>query len=48
LGDRALNIVGMIVVVAAITAIVGGKNSSSVIKSMGSAFSGSIHAALGH
>lgn len=48
MGDKALNVVGAIVAVAAITAVVGGKNSSKVIKAMGDAFTGSIHAALGH
>lgn len=47
MGEKALNILGLIVAVAAITAIVGSKNSSTVINSMGSAFSGSITAALG-
>lgn len=47
MGDKALNILGLIVAVAAITAIVGGKNSSAVIGSMGTAFSQSIQAALG-
>jgi len=47
-GEKVFNILGAIVVVAAITAVVGGKNSSKVIKSMGDAFTGSIHAALGH
>ena len=47
IGEKALNILGLIVAVAAVTAIVGGKNSSSVINSMGKAFSGSISAALG-
>lgn len=48
MGDKALNIIGLIVVVAIITAVVKSKNSSSVINSMGSAFSGSISAALGN
>lgn len=48
MGDHALNIIGLIVAVAAITAVVGGKNSSKVIKSMGGAFSSSISAALGN
>lgn len=48
MGDHALNILGAIVAVAAITAVVGGANSSKVINSMGSAFSGSITAALGN
>lgn len=47
MGEKALNILGLIVAVAAITAIVSSKNSSTVINSMGSAFSGSITAALG-
>jgi len=47
MGEKALNVLGLIVAVAAITAIVGSKNSSTVINSMGKAFSGSITAALG-
>lgn len=42
------NVLGLIVALAMVAVIVGGKNSSSVIKNMGSAFSGSIQAALGN
>lgn len=49
MGDKAFNVLGMIVTVAAITAVVQhGSQSATVVKAMGSAFSGSIKAALGH
>lgn len=47
MGDKAFNILGMIVTVAMVTAVVSNKNSKDVITAMGSAFSGSIRAALG-
>lgn len=47
MGDKAMNVVGSIVTVAAITAIVSRPNSAAVIRALGSAFSGSIKAALG-
>lgn len=46
-GDRLFNLLGAIVTVALVTAIVSRKNSATVIKAMGDAFSGSIKAALG-
>lgn len=46
-GDKLFNLLGAIVTVAAITAVVSRPNSVSVIKALGSAFSGSIKAALG-
>lgn len=45
--DKIANIAGLIVVVALVTTVVGHPNSASVIKSIGSAFSGSITAATG-
>jgi len=45
--DKAFNVLGLIVGVAAITAIVSHPASASVITSLGNAFSGSIRAALG-
>lgn len=47
MGDKVFNILGAIVTVALVTAIVQSSNSSSVIKQLGSAFSGAISAALG-
>lgn len=47
MGDKAFNILGMIVTVAMVTTVVTNKNSVEVIKAMGGAFSGSIKAALG-
>jgi hypothetical protein len=45
--DKLFNILGMIVTVALVTTIVSHSQSAAVIKAMGSAFSGSIKAALG-
>lgn len=45
--DKVFNVLGAIVTVALVTTIVSNKNSASVINSLGSAFSGSIKAALG-
>lgn len=46
--DKIANIAGLIVVVALVTTVVGHKDSANVIKSIGSAFSGSIKAATGN
>lgn len=48
MGDHVLNILGLIVAIAAITAVVGSKNSAGVIKALGGAFSGAIDSSLGH
>ena len=48
MGNSLFNVLGLIVILAIVAAVVGGSNSSNVINSMGSAFSGSIAAALGH
>jgi len=48
MGDKVFNVVGMIVTVALVTTIVSRPNSANVIRSLGSAFSGSIRAATGH
>jgi hypothetical protein len=48
MGDKALNVIGAIVTVAAITAVVSRPNSAAVVRALGGAFSGSIRAALGH
>lgn len=48
MGNSLFNVLGLIVILAIVAAVVGGSNSSKVIQSMGSAFSGSIQAALGH
>lgn len=45
--DKIANILGMIVILAMIAVVVGGKNSAKVIKSLGDAFAGSIQAAAG-
>lgn len=47
MGDKAFSIVGAIVTVALVTTIVSRPNSAAVIKAFGSAFSGSIEAAMG-
>lgn len=47
MGDRLFNVLGAIVTVALVTTIVSRNTSATVIKAMGSAFSGSIRAALG-
>lgn len=47
MGNRIANIIGLIVVVAMITAIVSRKNSAAIIRAFGQAFSTSIRAALG-
>lgn len=46
-GDRAFNVLGSIVTVALVTTIVSRPQSAQVIRAMGSAFAGSIRAALG-
>ena len=46
-GDRVFNILGAIVTVALVTTIVTHRDSAKVITAMGSAFSGSIKAAIG-
>ena len=48
MGDKFFNVLGLIVVLAMVAVTVGSSQSSGVISSMGSAFSGSIQAALGH
>lgn len=48
MGDKAANIVGAIVTVALVTTIVSRPTSAAVIRAMGSAFSGSIRAAMGN
>lgn len=45
--DKAFNILAAIVGVALVTTIVARRNSATVIKAAGDAFSGSITAALG-
>jgi hypothetical protein len=45
--DRVFNILGLIVVVALVTTLVAHKNTSDVVKAFGSAFSGSLRAAMG-
>jgi hypothetical protein len=47
MGDRFFNVLGAIVTVALVTTVVSRPNSAKVISAMGSAFSGSIRAALG-
>ena len=47
MGDKMFNVLGSIVTVALVTTIVSRPNSATVIRAMGSAFSGSIRAALG-
>ena len=47
MGDKLVNVLGLIVVVAIITAIVSRKNSAAIIRAFGHAFSSSITAALG-
>jgi hypothetical protein len=44
---RIADIIGMIVVVAGITVVVSSKNTAADIKAFGSAFSGSLSAAMG-
>lgn len=46
-GDKLFNVLGMIVMVAAITTVVMRPTSAGVIKALGDAFSGSIRAAMG-
>lgn len=46
--DKIFNIAGAIVTVALITTIVAHPNSAGVIKAFGSAFSGSLKAAMGN
>lgn len=48
MGDKFINVLGTIVVVALVTTIVAHPNSASDIKAMGDAFSGSIRAAQGN
>ena len=45
--DKIANIAGMIVTVALVTTVVSHPQSAAVIKAMGSAFSGSLQAAMG-
>lgn len=45
--DKLLNIGGAIVTVALVTTIVSRSNSANIIREIGSAFSGSIRAAMG-
>lgn len=47
MGDKAFNVLGSIVTVALVTTIVSRPTSAKVIQAMGSAFAGSIRAALG-
>lgn len=47
MGDKLINVLGLIVVVAMITAVVSRRNSSRIIRAFGAAFSNSIRAALG-
>lgn len=47
MGDQLFNVMGMIVVVAGITAVVSRPNSAAVIRAMGEAFGGAITSALG-
>jgi hypothetical protein len=48
MGNRIANIVGMIVIVAMITAVVSRRNSAAIIRAFGQAFSSSIRSALGN
>lgn len=45
--DKIFNVAALIVGVAAITAVVSGRNTAGVIRAAGEAFSGGIKAALG-
>lgn len=45
--DSVFNIMGLIILLAVIVAVVTHKESANIIKSFGSAFSGSVSAALG-
>lgn len=45
--DKIANVLGLIVIVALVAVVVGGKNSAKVISSLGTAFAGSIQAATG-
>lgn len=46
-GDRLFNVIGSIVTVALVTTVVSRPQSAQVIRAMGSAFAGSIRAAMG-
>lgn len=46
-GEKIVTVMGAIVGVAAITALVSGRDSANVIRAFGDAFAGSIRAALG-
>ncbi len=46
-GDRLFNVIGSLVTVALVTTIVSRPQSAQVIRAMGSAFAGSIRAAMG-
>lgn len=48
MGDKLFNVMGAIVTVALVTTIVSRPTSAQVIQAMGSAFAGSIRAALGN
>jgi hypothetical protein len=46
-GDRLFNVIGSIVTGALVTTVVSRPQSAQVIRAMGSAFAGSIRAAMG-
>jgi hypothetical protein len=46
--NTIINVMGAIVTVALVTTVVANANSASVINALGSAFSGSIKASMGH
>lgn len=48
MGDRLFNVVGALITVALVTTIVSRPNSANVIRSLGSAFTGAVRAAMGH
>jgi uncharacterized membrane protein len=45
--DRIFNILGLIVVLGIVTTLVAHKNTANVVSAFGSAFSGSLRAAMG-
>lgn len=45
--EKLFNVAGAIVTVALVSVIVGSKNTSGVIRAVGSAFSGALRAAKG-
>ena len=47
MGNKIANVIGLLIVVAMITAVVSRRNSASIIRAFGQAFSSSIRAALG-